>query len=220
MTHSLGTKVSSYCGRPNKSRLCTFYPFQMLVRAVMTFAHHVSPWTALLRSKGDDISIQSDALRRQSKKAKLQYSLDRNIAEFEFDWTERLVTVRIMGDEGQILLRDDWTFDLLTAEANTTLSDQSFDIAQHRLESSLKMNLSKIHGDYICVNYRGNINRIHFAFSAFSTFAVFTIIGMCPPLLCFFAFLKAIRRYSQSKRTHLHRIQNRNIMTIKRPKKD
>ena len=117
MTHSWGSKAGSFCGRPNKSRLCTFYPFRMLVKNVMTYVHFVSPWTALLQKDGDSDSnsIHSDDTSwRRKKSQQQQYSLDRNVAEFEFDWAELLVTVRILGDEGQVLLREDWSMNQLT----------------------------------------------------------------------------------------------------------
>lgn len=198
MTHSWGSKASSFCGRPNKSRMCTFYPFRVLVKAVMTYAHYISPWTALLESN------ESDSI--QSKKTQYQYSLDRNIAEFEFNWTERVVNVRVLGDEGQTLLREDWSMDQLTASADTMLNDKEFEIGQQRLESSLQTAFIKDHSEYICVNYRGNINRLHFAFSVISTIGVFVIAGICPILFSFWILTKAVNRRHQT--------------TVKRTKKD
>ena len=211
MTHSWGSKAGSFCGRPNKSRLCTSYPFRMLVKAVMTYAHFVSPWTALLQKNGDSgrdsILSDTDTLWRNKKSQQYQYSLDRNVAEFEFDWTERLVTVRILGDEGQTLLREDWSMKelTLTTEADTMLSDEAFDVGQHRLESSLKTTFAVGHSDYICVNYRGNIDRVHFAFSVVSTIGVFMIAGMGPILICVYVLAKSIHRRSLTNRKHLER---------------
>ena len=215
MTHSWGSKASSFCGRPNMSRLCTFYPFKVLVRAVMTYAHFVSQdiWTALLLHNNVDAnSIQSS--RSTRKNTQQQYSLDRNIAEFEFDWIERFVTVRILGDEGQTLLREDWSMNQLTTEADTMLSDKAFDIGQHRLETSLKTTFPTGHSEYICVNYRGNIDRVRFAFSVISTIGVFMIVGMCPILFCFCILTKAIRI------RHLERRRKNAVTTVNRPKKD
>jgi hypothetical protein len=222
MTHSWGSKAGSFCGRPNKSRLCTFYPFRVLVKAVMTYAHVVSPWTALLQKNGDSGSIHSDDTSwRRKKSQQYQYSLDRNVADFEFDWIERLVTVRILGDEGQTLLREDWSMNQLTTEADTMLSDEAFDVGEHRLESSLKTTFPAGHSQYICVNYRGNIDRVHFAFSVVSTIGVFMIAGMGPILMLIYVLTKAIRRRYPTNRKHLERgRKGTSTTTVNRPKKD
>lgn len=223
MTHSWGSNAS-FCGRPNKSRMCTFYPFKVLVKAVMTYAHFVSPWTALLLNNDDNDSIHSD--RSWKKKKQQQYSLDRNVAEFQFDWTERTVIVRILGVEGQTLLRQDWSMNRLdggirtTAEADTLLSQKAFDIGQHRLESSLKTTFPRGHNEYICVNYRGNIDRVHFAFSVISTIGVFMIGGMCPILFCFFVLTKVVIRRYQTNKKLLARRRKSTSTTVKRSKKD
>ena len=226
MTHSWGSKAS-FCGRPNKSRLCYFYPFNVLVEIVMTYAHFASPWTALLQNNDDDSSTN-----RKSKKKQRQYSLDRNIAEVELDWTQSLVTVRILGDEGQTLLKQDWSMDRLTGtgtgtgtgttttEDDTLLSNKSFDIGQQRLESSLQSTLPKDHDEYICVNYRGNIDRVHFAFSVVSTIGIFMIAGMYPILFFFGILTKLIlrRRHQGNKKPRKRR--RKSTSSVDRPKND
>ena len=208
MTHSWGSKASSYCGRPNKSRLCTFYPFRVLVKAVMIYAHFVSPWTALLQ---DDSSAGI-----AGGHSRLKYSLDRNVAEFDFDWVQKLVTVRILGDEGQILIREDWSMDQLTASADTMLDDKAFELGQQRLESFFNTASPDNHGEYVCVNYRGNINRAHFAFSVFSTIFIFMIAGMSPIVLCLYFLGKIfhIRKHSINNR------QRNDETGTMRPKKE
>ena len=218
MTHSWGSKAS-FCGRPNKSRLCYFYPFNVLVEIVMTYAHFASPWTALLQNNDDDSSTN-----RKSKKKQRQYSLDRNIAEVELDWTQSLVTVRILGDEGQTLLRQDWHMDRLTGGTGTTteddtlLSDKSFDLGQQRLESSLQSTLPIDHDEYICVNYRGNIDRVHFAFSVVSTISIFMMAGLYPLLFCFGILTKLVLRSQSNKKTRKRKGKSKS--SVDRPKND
>lgn len=220
MTHSLGSKASSFCSRPNKSRLCFFNPPRVLVKAFMTYAHYVSPWTALLQKNGNDSSISIHTSRRWQTQQQ-QYSLDRNVAEFDFDWTERIVTVRILGDEGQTLVREDWPMHrLTTTEADTMLSDEAFDIGQHRLESSLKKNFPADDGEFICVNYRGNINRVQFALSVVSSIGIFSIFGLSPIFLCVCLFTKVRSRRHQTNRKHLDTRKKKISNSVCRPKKD
>lgn len=207
MTHSFASKAS-YCGRPNKSKLCTFYPFNVLVELVVTYAYSVNPWTAILKGRDDDRLINDGP--RRNKNNHLQYSLERNIAEVEVDWTEDLVILRILGDEGQTLLRQDWSMDRLTGDGrfrstgvNTLLSDKSFEVGQERLEASLNTRFPRDHDDYICVNYRGNIDRVHFAFGVVSTIGVFVITGLYPVLFCFGLLSRfVLRRFRRRTSNH------------------
>lgn len=207
MTHSFASKAS-YCGRPNKSKLCTFYPFNLLVELVVTYAYSVNPWTAILKGRDNDRTTDDGPRRNENKQ--LQYSLERNIAEIEVDWTEDLVILRILGDEGQTLLRQDWSMDRLTGDgrfrngsANTLLGDKSFEVGQERLEASLNTSFPRDHDDYICVNYRGNIDRLHFAFGIFSTIGVFVIIGLYPVLFCFGLLSRfVLRRFRRRSSNH------------------
>lgn len=207
MTHSWGSKAS-YCGRPKNSKLCTFYPFNVLVEIVMTYAHFASPWTALLRGNDDDRSIDSRRSRKRRMNMQRQYTLDRNIAEVELDWAENLVAVRILGDKGETLLRQDWSMDRLTGGSGTTtetetfLNDKSFDVGQERLEASLRRTFSRDHDDYVCVNYRGNIDAVHFVFGIVSSIGLFMTLGLFPILFCFGVLSKfIIRRCRQGKKT-------------------
>ena len=43
----------------------------------------------------------------------MQYSLDLNFAEFEFDWDKNAVFVRILGEDGVALLHAEWSLDEL-----------------------------------------------------------------------------------------------------------
>ena len=191
MTHSWGSK-HGYCGRLNKSKLCTFYPFQKLVESVMMYAHFASPWTATLQSeKSSESQTPPKNIRR------LQYTLDRNVAEFEFDWIDRTVTIRVLGESGQTLLREDWSMNrLTTSEANDTMLDENaFGVGKDRLESSLKNPLPANQSEFVCVNYRGNPNHVHFALGIGSTIGLFVIAGIAPFLFCLYLLVAVARRF-------------------------
>jgi alkaline phosphatase D len=170
MTHSWGSTDTSICGRPTFSRLCNFYPYNALFGGILTFAHWISPWTALLKDQQTNLP---------------QYSLARNIAEIELDWHHQSVIVRILSDGGQILLRQEWSIDDLSgvnSPTKTFLQPNSFEVARERLESALNSTIPR--DDFLCVNYRGNPDPMHFAFSIASVIGFAVISSLYPFLIC------------------------------------
>ena len=194
MTHSWGSKLG-YCGRPSKSKLCQFPPFQFLVHVTLQFAHWVSPWKALLRT--------NDYYKTK------QYTLERNVAEFEFDWQNRSVTINVLGEEGKTLLQDSWAMNKLTNTnaTDTKLETKDFDKGQERLEASLGIGAVQTN-EFVCVEYRGNINNFHFGWGVFTTIGFFMLGGILP--LCVGAHLLyvAARRLRGKYRKHKARRAN------------
>jgi alkaline phosphatase D len=169
MTHSWGATTSGTCGRPNLSPLCYFYPYNALFGLVLTYAHWICPWTSLLV---DDESNMP------------KFSLARNVAEVEFDWFRYHVTVRILGVEGQVLLKQDWSMDELSgkdASTKTLLDPRSFDVAREQYESVVQTTESH---DFICVNYRGNPDKLQFAFSIVTVVFLFMMLALYPIMMC------------------------------------
>ena len=179
--------------------MCSFRPLNKLFEVVLTYAHFVSPWTALLRG-----GIRNNANETKDDH-RLQYTLDRNIAEIGFDWIEESVAVRILGDEGQQLLGQDWSMEHLgggnyghttnneaaATEAGTTLlDDASFEEGRERLGS-----FPSGHGDYVCVNYRGNPSKVRFALSVVSIVGLFVSAGTFPLWFSFLVLAHWFRRH-------------------------
>eukprot|EP00536_Pseudo-nitzschia_multiseries_P000983 jgi/Psemu1/317474/estExt_fgenesh1_pm.C_120011 len=240
MTHSWSANAP-YCGRPNKSKLCTFYPFNVVIETVMTYVHFVSPWTALLKGNDDDrggIGVGSGSGPKRSNGRQLQYTLERNVAEVELDWKDNLVTVRILGEEGQTLLRQDWSMDRLTGGTSTStsttesatrkfvgadetlLTEQAFETGQDRLESSLQRKLPRDHEDYICVNYRGNIPPVHFALSIASTVGVGMLLGLAPVWVPAAFLVHLLLRWRRRRRCAQKRNTAASGAVVVRPKTD
>ncbi|KAG7369680.1 PhoD-like phosphatase [Nitzschia inconspicua] len=191
MTHSWGSTDTSVCGRPNMSRLCRFYPYNALFSGIVTFAHWTSPWTALLKDTRTNMP---------------QYSLARNIAEVEMDWEQNTIIVRLVGTEGQILLRQQWNMDDLSGSHGETdsmmlLSAKSFEIARNRLEWDINATVSD--DEFICVNYRGNPDPIQFAFSVLSVVTFAMLSSIYPLFVCVGLIIACRRRrpWSNSVRT-------------------
>jgi hypothetical protein len=213
MTHSWGSTQTSVCGRPNDHWLCTFTPFNAYMGLLMDFAHRVNPWNAILLNTNTDaddvVGDHRDHNQEGGNRRKggggggriEQYTLDRNIAELEFDWDEEVVKVRIIGVEGQTLLKQDWSFDLLSGSngtANTMVQSKSFEAAgrrrqrqrqrqrQQQQQASTTFNTNggsnsgvgvgnvrpSTSEDYICVNYRDDPSTIHVVLGMVSTLSV------------------------------------------------
>lgn len=158
----------------------------------MHFANKVSPWKALL--KADDYSKRK------------QYTLERNVAEFEFDWQNRSVTVNVLGEEGQTLLHNNWAMNQLTTmnATDTMLETKDFTKGQKRLEASLGIEAVQTN-EFVCVEYRGNINNFHFGLSVFTTIGFFMLGGILPFAVGAHLLYTATRRLRGKYRKHKER---------------
>jgi alkaline phosphatase D len=186
MTHSWGSTDTSICGRPTLSSLCLFYPYNALFRGILTFAHYISPWTALLKDEQTKVP---------------QYSLARNVAELELDWSKGSVIVRILNDDGQILLKQEWSIDALSGIqplTKTFLQPNSFAVARDQLQSAIQSIVPT--DDFLCANYGGNPDPMHFAFSV-ATVIGFAVISFMYPFMICIGLRLAFCRQKRSKTT-------------------
>ena len=184
MTHAWGHKV---CGRVKHNPFCHSTYLQAMFRSILHLAHWISPWTELLVDK-------------ESKQ--LQYSLDLNIAELNFDWDHQTVITSIFGVEGRVLPQQEWTFQELTEIQTTSVDSNDFETRHEQLGVSGMLGS----GDWVCVQHRGLPNRIHFAIGVGIPLVFALSLGTLPMWLSLFLCWKAIvlfktRRRSQRPRT-------------------
>jgi hypothetical protein len=144
-THSW---CSNTCARPQLGILCRSRLFQWALCAGMHWAHHTPAWTDLV----DLTSLkpyESDAKRG------LQYVLERNFGEMEFDWENQQLIVRVLSRTGKSLISTVWPFSLLsgTIEPPATGLIQLSDY-EKTYQRLLLHNVSKSN-DWICINHRG-----------------------------------------------------------------
>ena len=75
------------------------------------------------------------------EKGKMQYTLDLNFAEFDFNWEARNVTVRLLGTEANEvpLLSNTWRLDELSGNhpgiIGQTTTDRDFERTRKQLQS-------------------------------------------------------------------------------------
>lgn len=159
MTHSWGTHV---CGRANGNPFCHMSYYSTMFRTLLHLAHSISPWTELLIDESSTTGTPQ-----------LQYSLELNVAELDFDWDQRTVSVNLLGVNGRVLLHQEWPLAELTESSKATLVDsKDFDRVQQGLIADDQ--------EWVCVNYRGLPNRIEFAFGVAVPLVLLLFFGTLP----------------------------------------
>ena len=126
ITHSWGSRDRSICGTPSKSKLCYFYPFNLWMGIIAHLAHYLIPLKSIILFHEDPSTESRTATANSSSsadtgaitKTSLQYTLQRNVAELDFDFDKRMVIVRILSDTGTTLLKQDWSFDALNGRGD------------------------------------------------------------------------------------------------------
>lgn len=156
MSHSWGTNV---CSRPHGAPICHIPYFHSALKAGMHWAHNNHAWTDLVHlteTNHKSLSSQDENARGHvvdGAKLKYQYSLEYNFGEFEFDWDQRQITIRILGHDAtkRPLLSTRWSFDLLSGHVppvDTKLTQTEYDKKYQALTAHDATN-----DDWICLNY-------------------------------------------------------------------
>lgn len=177
MTHSWGSEI---CARPHQLCLCRMPHVKFAASRAMALAQWINGakvWTELLDLSGAEL----DHLTEAGGKLGMQYALERNFAEFDFDWIDRSVIVRILGEkvDGVPLLSSKWAFNSLTGGIQNSISGSGDDNAfvdsydeVHRLGGFDSVQ----DGQWICRHYRGTPS------------PVFKVVGVVVPILFGFGF--------------------------------
>mmetsp|Transcript_5959 Transcript_5959/g.11710 ORF Transcript_5959/g.11710 Transcript_5959/m.11710 type:complete len:503 (+) Transcript_5959:127-1635(+) len=179
MTHSWGT---NFCSRPEPSNpVCRSTYLQTVLKCAMHWGHLNTVWKELVWDEVTNIP---------------QYTLQTNFGEFEFDWEDRSITMRVLGKDGVELLTRNWTMDVLSGKAawgKSTLQDHHFDEAAQVLINYSGGNATM--NDYYCLPYRGPQTASHKYFGFITSFTMIGAGAFLPILLpllvacrCFFTF--------------------------------
>jgi hypothetical protein len=91
-----------------------------------------------------------------SPKSGLQYSLSKNFGEIEFDFNDRRVILRSIGENGMPLIATSYTFDQLSGRAE--MPGSRIKASDFRTVASLnnRSGLPLLYGnEWVCVNHRG-----------------------------------------------------------------
>lgn len=200
MTHSWGTNV---CSRPDDKLTCRLSYIRSAVKLAMLYSHNNHCWTEVVNIPVADEIVAGRGQVQDSGKTGYQYALERNFGEFEFDWDNRQLIVRILGEDvhGKPLISTRWDFDLLSGlipPADSLLDDGDFRLSYQELAK---------HGaqddDWICVNYRHESSLPVKLFSVIAPGILVAFILLAPlitPLYLWTTLRRRIRSQKKEKR--------------------
>ena len=198
MTHSWATLTNA----PRKDRQYkpTLYErTETLLRGyAMNLMHQVNPWTNLLSS---DATLEPANGGLEGAKQGLQYSLAKNFGELEFDWDERTVTLRTMGEErwGPPLLAARVSMDQLSGKVpipGSVVDDKDFQSKASRRHPTVA------NSDWVCIHHRGDVSMgrqmIGHVASAVGLIAVVSVPIVLPAIALGLLLTRTRRRFSNS----------------------
>lgn len=169
MTHSWGTVPSPPLDEPDfQSSL--FSRYKARVGSLLMHAlHNLCSWKDVM------------TLSSPNGKSGLQYSLEKNVGELEFDWEDRTVTMRTFGEDSVPLLHAKFEMDSLsghTPTRNSFLSKNDFIQELNNMHPS-------VDNEWICINYRGRENNLANMAGHVATGFVLTVLTPLPCALPF-----------------------------------
>lgn len=185
----------------------------MIAGIAMHTMHQLLPWNSLAYSSripsltNNDRSIQDQSDERaiathdggiENAKQGLQYSLDRNFGELEFDWVERTVTIRAIGEDETAppLLAAKVRMDQLSGKVpmdTSWVSNSHFE-----RESSTNPRYDILDGDWVCIEHRGPVSSIDEMIGHASVIAALGTIFVLPAILSAFCLGYLWRRRKRS----------------------
>jgi hypothetical protein len=156
--------------------------------------HYLCPWTDVVEASHDASHIENGG--GEGSTDGLQFSLEQNFGELEFDWEERTVRLRAMGenpDEPPLLMAQ-ISMDQLsgrTSMSSHQLTPQDF------LDETITPRHDVYDSDWVCINHRGRDTPMSHMIGHVSSAVILVSLVPLPLLLPAFLILLLIRRWSQ-----------------------
>jgi hypothetical protein len=192
MTHSWGTMSTPLYNLGYKPSLVERYQ-SFVAKNMIRMLHYVCPWTDVMKANKGATHAENGG--GESAAAGLQFSLEKNFGELEFDWEERVVRLRAIGENSAAppLLMAQYSMDQLAGRAPASFHGLPPD--DFALESSTVRH-SLYESDWVCLNHRGRDSPLsHMLGHASSAVALILLVPL-PLLLPAFFSLILIRRWS------------------------
>jgi len=200
LTHSWGT-ISTPLSNPQRKPTWFDRYKSFAGKTLMHSLHYLCPWTDVMMSIDD---TSADELYEngggEGATSGLQYSLLQNFGELEFDWNDRTVSLRAIGEnpEDPPLLMAKMSMEQLSGAA--AISSPHLTTEDFRIEAnSVRHRL--LESDWVCINHRGRDSTIsHMIGHVSSAVVLVTVVSLplLPPVM-FILFL--IRRWMQKYAT-------------------
>jgi hypothetical protein len=219
MTHSWGTMSNPALSAIDENNHHGFFHLfaTFVTRNTMLAMHYFCPWTDIMIKDEEEYQLGPSSSSSWYM-PKLQYSLEKNFGELEFDWDRETVTLRTIGEQHlssssqpPILLEKKIHLDELRFLAGGGGSQQddeheSFPAPGSLLtmkdfvdEAQTRQRANKVthdNGDWICVNHRGrqSENQVRHIIGLISTGIAMTTMVSTIGLLPLFLLMALIRR--------------------------
>lgn len=215
MTHSWGTNI---CARPH-SYSCQSKHVARSLNAGMHLAHWNGAWTDVVDLSLDDSNNNTEEV--VATKTRYQYTLERNFGEFEFDWDNEQVVIRIFGYNGSSskpVVSTRWDFDTLSGRYNNgsnqgvgqNVPASDYERLYQRLvihtgsdDDANDSTATLSEDDWICINYRGHPSLLLKVFGFVSPIATAGFLMFSPmiaPLTILLLWLHVFIRQRRQKR--------------------
>jgi PhoD-like phosphatase len=196
MTHSWGTvsqPLSDTDFRPTLMQRYQSFASNVLLHSM----HNLSPWNDIMKATSSDVPSAEGLYENgggEGARTGLQYSLEQNFGELEFDWDRRTIALRSMGkNEGSPPL-------LMAKLSMDQLSGRAAIRSSHLSPSDFRVEMEARHhpydGDWICMNHRGRETQLGQIIGHVSTLFVLVTVVPLPMLLPVFFLFWMIRRWS------------------------
>ena len=197
MTHSWGSLSSPPTDDPS-SKPTIYQRYQsFLSGSMMQLLHLISPWTELMVSEtASDGSLHESGGAEGATTGK-QYSLEKNFGELEFNWNDRTVSMRALGEnrDSPPLLSARWSMDQLSGRG--LIPGSSLELDDFHRQQELDSLLDK---EWVCANHRGVVTIAEHVFGHVAAGFVFTTLMPFPFLLPGYFVLIVLGRYLRRAR--------------------
>jgi hypothetical protein len=164
-----------------------------VAKNMIRMLHYVCPWTDVMQANKGVPHAENGG--GEGAATGMQFSLEKNFGELEFDWEERVVRMRAMGENPSAppLLMAQYSMDQLAGRAPVSFHGLSPD--DFAVESSTVRH-SFYETDWVCLNHRGRDSPLSHMMGHASSAAALVLLVPLPLLLPAFFSLLLIRRWS------------------------
>jgi hypothetical protein len=205
MTHSWGTLTNGFIHDPTVLPSWADYYMSLFARTLMRIYHTVLPW--------NDVMMASYSLSHQTNPYEngggegagkgLQYSLEKNFGELEFDWESSTVAFRVWGEgkDKPPLLMSKMSIDRLSGRAGDMHGSL---VSKNDFRKASKLSHEAFESEWVCVNHRGLERSWQYVFGHCTSILLMMFIFPVPLLLPALLLLyKMRRRRNNLRRRHI-----------------
>lgn len=204
MTHAWGTVFASTEKIHNSWR---YYYLHFCSKSLMSLAHYIFPMPDVMTSKvqrdkrgivnseDDTVNLYANGGAEHSKQG-LQYSLELNFGEFEFDWDRQIVSARVFGQHmhNPPLISAKWTFDQLSGLKSLPGRTTSIDMVNRLGKYYVDGNVID-EGEFMCMNHRAPPGVAHLGLASLVLSSYLFILILVPLMLTLIVIVKLAQRF-------------------------